>query len=100
MNVYVIETFQLDWKAQKITSQFMILEDKESANLLLEKCMEEYTHKKIEKVIDQDDAVVYKIIQPAVEGMTSESEFFMGWTERNVMTLSDVNMILTKVEKP
>lgn len=94
MNVYVLEVFQFGWDNKKIISQYMTCDSKESVDELLIQCLTEYDSDNLTLVVNDNDCKIYKVKSPGVEGMTEDSEFFIGWSERHVQTMTDVKEMI------
>ena len=101
MEVFVVETFQYDWMDKKVTSQFLLVETRESAKEIVDEAIKEYVEKerKVELAIDEDDKYIYRITIPGVDGLTGEDEFFVGCVQRHVNTPEDVKDLLEHVKK-
>ena len=100
MDIFVVETFQYDWRDKKVTSQFLLVETKESAKHFVDKAVKEYlnTTQKATLIINEDDRYVYKISVPGINGENDMSEFFIGYFQRHVHSPSDVNELLKSVK--
>lgn len=101
MDIYVVETFQYDWRDKRVTSQFLLMETRESAKKFVDEAVKEYvnTPKTIKLIVDEDDGYIYRIHVPSVEGLTSESDFFIGFFKRHVHTPQEVDELLQHVKK-
>lgn len=96
-----METFQYDWRDKRVTSQFLLMETRESAKKFVDEAIKEYinTPKTPKLVVDEDDGYIYRIHVPSVEGLTSESDFFIGFFKRHVHTPQEVDELLQYTKK-
>lgn len=100
MDIFVVETFQYDWRDKKVTSQFLLVETRESAKQFVDEAIKEYlnTTQKATLVINEDDRYVYRISTPSVDG-NNDYEFFIGYFQRHVHSPSDTNELLNTVKE-
>ena len=96
--VFVLEVFQFDWKNKPIISQFMICDTKETVSKLLDEVMKEYEGKVTTKEITEDTCEVWKVHVPETPGIQNENDFFVGWFEKHVNTMTDIDQMLKIAE--
>lgn len=91
-----METFQYDWRDKKVTSQFLLVETRESAKKFVDEAIKEYTNtsKTYKLEVDEDDRYIYRIHVSSIEGLTSESDFFIGFFKRHVHSPQETDELL------
>ena len=95
MDIFVVETFQYDWNDKKITSQYLLVTDMESGKKIVTRAtrQESENGRKTEIIIDEPDRYIVMIHVPNTD-LTSESEYFIGCTQRHVNSPDDVDELL------
>ena len=97
-SVFVLEVFQFDWKNKPVISQFLICDTKETVSKLLDEVMKEYEGKVTTKEIIEDTCEVWRGHIPETPDVQNEHDFFVGWFEKHVNNMTDIEELLKIAE--
>ena len=88
--LHCLETFKVNWKGEKVISQYLICDTKATASTILKEALKEYEKHPIKRVIQNDSCEVYEIT--LFEGEEIEkSVHYLGYFEREITTIENLN---------